>query len=360
LEPKVDLTPAQRSFVAAYLSDVSDDRFEVTLAGQAGSQRLFYRIKETRGAARSFILVVWDGHDDDWSRFLAIPKELSSRVSFLPGILSADTRHGLILEEDLGSETLKIFGDRHAADPAALEAMYRKTLDALAGWQLLDTRLSATISSRALDYETFMWETDYFARRFVADFCGAEQLLGKAWEKERIVLAAEAAELRKTFVHRDFQSENIMVMGTDIRFVDFQGARLGPPAYDLASLLFDPYVDQLTSDFVRKLFTYYSAKSLPVRVDEHAFAICAAQRLMQALGAYGNLSLHQGKVRYRAFVPVALERLAGVMDRLPEYEAIRSVVEGCSRVAGAPGVAAQRGAEAGGADGGERDGKLCG
>jgi hypothetical protein len=55
---------------------------------------------------------------------------------------------------------------------------------------------------------------------------------------------------------------------------------------------------------------------------------------MQALGAYGNLSVHKGKTRYREFVPVALKRLAGVIDRLPEYKAIKSIVECCCEVAG--------------------------
>jgi len=44
-------------------------------------------------------------------------------------------------------------------------------------------------------------------------------------------------------MHRDFQSKNLMIKNEQIFVIDFQGARLGPPSYDLASLLFDPYVN---------------------------------------------------------------------------------------------------------------------
>ena len=66
-----------------------------------------------------------------------------------------------------------------------------------------------------------------------------------------------------------------------------------------------------------------------VKVGQHDFDICAAQRLMQACGAYGNLSIHKGKKKYRQFMPVALDRLNSIVERLPEYPAIKKVVECC-------------------------------
>lgn len=330
----VTLSPAQRSFLTGYLPAFSDAEWDVSPAGQAGSQRNFLRIKEKTEGGRSFILIVWDGNDEDWPRFLAIPAELGSCASFLPEIHCADPRHGLILEEDLGDETLKRHCDLRASDAAAIEAAYRRVIDALFAWQSIDSGRSVTVASRAFDEETFLWETDYFARRYVVDFCGCERLLDAQWESERRRLAAAAASLSKTIVHRDFQSENIMLRAHAVRFVDFQGARLGPPAYDLASLLYDPYAPWLSAGCVERLFAYYRSLDLPIGIDRRRFDLCAAQRLMQALGAYGNLSIHKGKLWYREYVPVALARLGDVLERLPEFPAIRRVVEGCSEAAG--------------------------
>jgi aminoglycoside/choline kinase family phosphotransferase len=331
LENEISLTPAQRAFIKVYYPDFSGKRWEASLAGQAGSSRTFVRIRQKTGNGKSCILVIWDSSDEDWSRFLSIPDELSQHMPLLPALYHADARHGLILEEDLGNETLKGFCDRNPGKKE-IEAAFVKAIDALAVWHQLDVRLSVTISARALDFETFMWETDYFARRCVVDFCGAERLLTKEWEKERKTLAAQAAALPKCFVHRDFQSENIMLVNGMIKFVDFQGARLGPPAYDLASLLYDPYLDVLNDMQIGRLFDCYGTLQNSVVIDRHAFDLCAAQRLMQALGAYGNLSIHHGKTRYRQFVPVALERLYRVLHRLPEFPAARGIADGCREI----------------------------
>jgi aminoglycoside/choline kinase family phosphotransferase len=328
LENDIKLTPAQNAFIEEHIPGFNGGTWNVSLAGQAGSQRLFYRITEPKTGGQSYILVIWDGKDEDWPRFLSIPCELSPHIDVLPSILHHDDRHGLILEEDLGSDTIKIVCDRGEAKEA-VESLYRRVIESLVAWHKLDIRLSTTIASRALDFETFMWETDYFARRFVVDFCGAERLLNSAWEKERKTLAAETAALPKTFVHRDFQSENILTSGGRIKFVDFQGARLGPPEYDLASLLYDPYCGFLDDSFVSRLYDWYNRLAVKTATDRRTFDLCAIQRLMQALGAYGNLSIHHGKTRYRAFVPVALGRLCGVLERLPEFPEMVRVSREC-------------------------------
>lgn len=328
------LTPAQAEFVRGHVRNFSEKDWKISMAGQAGSQRLFVRIRETAGRHRSFILVVWDSKDEDWRRFLNISKEVSPHVPFLPEIYASDSRRGLILEEDFDDRTLHRVVSEAKEDEKVIVDTYHRSLDALCAWQSLDVEVSPTVALRSMDIGTFLWETDYFARRCIVDFCGCEQTLGDAWEKERRRLARAAASLPKTFIHRDFQSENILLTGTGVRFVDFQGARLGPPAYDVASLLYDPYIPFLTIERTARLFDYYCSLDFRVKVYRHDFDLCAAQRLMQACGAYGNLSIHKGKTRYREFMPVALERLEGVMERLPEYPVIKKVVECCRKAVG--------------------------
>lgn len=316
------MTSAQTDFLKFTLKEFDLSEWKVELAGQAASTRRFFRLSRLK---ESYILVEWDSADEDWPRFLGIEAEVSSVVPFLPKIYASDPKAGLILEEDLGEVTLKQFCEDSADNIPVIENMYKEVIDTMYAWQRLDTDVSSIITSRAMDKEVFLWESGYFARHCVAEFFKKPALLTPQWEEERVRMAIHAGSLDKTFTHRDFQSENILVHNKKIRFVDFQGARLGPPHYDAASLLYDPYVNLLNDNTFKILFEYYLAKKDNLTKKDE-FYICAAQRLMQALGAYGNLSINKGKSRYSQFIPVALQRLSSVFERLPRYPAMAKVV----------------------------------
>ena len=328
MNENVTLTPAQADFLRQNLEGfaAAEHGPEAELAGRAASQRYFVRIRHN---ATPYILIVWDSRDEDWERFLTIGHDRVSTGGLLPAIYAADPRHGLILEEDLGTMTLK----RYCTDPgvAAGEVLerYRSTLEALKIWQLPQMGHHPVIAARSMDTDTFLWETSYFAHYCVTDYFGYETLLGDKWEKERIRLAETCALLPQTAIHRDFQSENVMLHKEEIRFVDFQGARLGPPHYDVASLLFDPYSTRITGADAEALFRWYAGSSGEEKDDFRTLYLCAAQRLMQALGAYGNLSLHKGKEWYRGYIPVALEKLDGIMNCCSDFPAISGVVRKC-------------------------------
>ena len=118
----------------------------------------------------------------------------------------------------------------------------------------------------------------------------------------------------KIYMHRDFQSQNIMVHDGRIRFVDFQGSRIGPLGYDIMSLVNDCYIHfdrkrrhHLTDYYcsrLKEMDAAYSAIDL-----EDCLITAGLQRNMQALGAYGFLGLNQGKKQYLDFIPRGLELL---------------------------------------------------
>ena len=112
-------------------------------------------------------------------------------------------------------------------------------------------------------------------------------------------------------VHRDFQSTNVLWNGDKLAFIDYQGMRIGPAAYDLASLVYDPYV-KFTEGERRALVALYAKKSgRPEIVDILPFA--AVQRLVQCLGAYGRLA-SVGQPQFSTHVLPALENLLDAAD----------------------------------------------
>jgi len=325
MNQEIQLTPAQVEFLKRGIENFTIEEWTVELAGHAGSSRYFVRLSKDD---LSYILVVWDSRDEDWDRFLTMQKDISAHLTYLPVVYNKDNTHGLILEEDLGNTTLKAFCNDGNVTYDVVEKKYHEVLDVLLEWQKLDLSVSQAVSARAMDLETFLWETWYFGKFCVTDYCACEKMLNKKWEKERNDMANEAALLPKVYIHRDFQSENVMITSKSIRLVDFQGSRLGPAEYDVASLLYDPYVKLLTPERVHALLAYYHKISGRTG-GERIFYLCAAQRLMQALGAYGNLSLHKGKEWYKEFVPIALERLVFVLQFLPEFDQTALIAQSC-------------------------------
>ena len=123
----------------------------------------------------------------------------------------------------------------------------------------------------------------------------------------------------------------IMNGGTP-RIIDYQGARIGPPAYDVASILWDPYY-RLDDEVRDGLLEYYINGVIPhfgkggqggIFIDNFRDTIlpCRLQRHMQALGAYGYLSMVKGKKYFLKHIPEALrllkEESALTKDEYPE------------------------------------------
>src|SRR3954454_18197537 len=143
-------------------------------------------------------------------------------------------------------------------------------------------------------------------------------------------MAESLAALPRVLVHRDFQSQNIIVRNGLAYLIDFQGMRPGLPEYDVASLLYDPYVD--LSDLARiELATYYIERQkefgwdLESRVAE-VLPLCAIQRLMEALGASGFLGLVKKHHSFLQHIPAALNPLSTLVSRQAGLEPLAEVV----------------------------------
>jgi hypothetical protein len=97
--------------------------------------------------------------------------------------------------------------------------------------------------------------------------------------------------------------------------IDFQGLRRGRQEYDLASLIFDPYMDHSKDE--REALLGLWEEVADERPEPTLFHQVAAQRLMQAMGAYGNILKNRGDEWYRPHIATAARLLGEVTVGTP-------------------------------------------
>ncbi len=139
-------------------------------------------------------------------------------------------------------------------------------------------------------------------------------------------IAEQLANYPRVLVHRDFQSQNIIIRQGQAYLIDFQGMRPGLAEYDLASLLYDPYVQLSTIERQESLKYYRNEVSMSGSAFEEKFQLCAMQRLMQALGAYGYLGNVKGYDLFLDHIPVAIRSLGEVLAGIHDLEPLRSLL----------------------------------
>jgi aminoglycoside/choline kinase family phosphotransferase len=281
------------------VGDSADEH--IFLIGTGGSDREYYRIREESGSA---VLVKYGKNDQDIKRHLLYTDFFRKCGIPVPELLRAEPERMEAEFEDLGD--LSLYGwlkcDRPEED---LEVTYRKVIDIAVMIHATATlRVSECplLEERIFDYDHLRWETGYFIENYASRIRHIQSVNTSSVEDEFHRLAVKVDSFPKTMIHRDLQSQNIMITRGGIpRVIDYQGARIGPPAYDVVSLLWDPYYN-IGERPRERLLNYYIGRMKEERgrdFDEGAFRDtllpCRLQRHMQALGAYGFLSSVRGK-----------------------------------------------------------------
>ncbi len=271
---------------------------DIQFLGARGSDRAFFR-------SRQAIAVVYDATTrGENAKYASHARWLKAQGIPVPSVLCDKPELNVTSFEFAGATDLKTRVER--AGPKTIES-YVPIVEALAKFNALDA--SGLDLEPPFDTALWTWERDLFAEHCLGTRFGRE--LSKEVESELVAVAECLEKEPKALVHRDFQSTNILWKNGKFSIIDFQGMRMGPAVYDLASLLYDPYV-KLTASERRALAGLYGKKTgRPEIVAVLPFA--AVQRLIQALGAFGRLA-SVGQSQFQAFVLPALENLLAAAD----------------------------------------------
>ena len=187
------------------------------------------------------------------------------------------------------------------------------------------------LAKRRFDERTLLGETDYFVREFIEGLFRID--VPPAWERERRLLAASLAAEPPVFMHRDFQSQNILIKDGRLRLVDFQTAHRGPALYDAASLLKDAYHPlpaSLRRELVAQLHGRLSERASwrVGRFDDFygRFILAGIQRNLQALAAFAKLGLRKGKRKFLDSIPPGLDLLEEGVGEHGDFTALPAMI----------------------------------
>ena len=272
--------------------------------GARGSERVFF------GCDQGIAVMYDDGNRDENGKYPGHARWLKSKGIPVPEILADVPAKKAMLMTNAGTER-----------KMSLEE-YAKVVETLVRFNALGTEPDVPADLLPpFDDETWEWERNLFAKYCLgANF---QMEMSDAVRKELEGVAEILEKEPKALVHRDFQSTNVLWKGNDLVFIDFQGMRLGPAAYDLASLVYDPYVT-FTDEQRRALVALY-AKTAGRPEFEKVLPFAAVQRLSQCLGAYGRLA-SVGQPQFGKHVVPALQNLLDAADKAG-LEAVGALAE---------------------------------
>lgn len=273
---------------------------------KGGSGRRFHRVQNAAG--QTAVMCVYDDSRPENLLYGDIARVLRHKIGTqVANVLAEDKAAGVLILEDLGRTDLWSLA-QGAEFPWAPVASALEQVASL--HQLGDEAFtgSGVTLMEAFGPNLYQWERQYFQDNAVGG-----RKLDRAILDEMASLAKELMGQPVVTIHRDFQSQNIMVRDQSAWLVDLQGLRHGCMFYDYASLAFDPYLKRPDMDLWR------------IEIEDHArevsgwqgssdefsylFHVAATQRLLQACGAYGFLGHKKGRPEYLAHLPQGLHNL---------------------------------------------------
>ena len=268
---------------------------------------------------------------EDVRPYLRVTALLEALGIHVPHVYETDVAQGFVLLEDLGS-THYLARLGAGGDP---QSLYGDALQALAEIQLRGAAAAAELApyDRAPLARELAEMPEWFLERHLAlELTSADrEMIAAAFE----FLIAEALSQPEVFVHRDYHSRNLMVLGErNPGVIDFQDALRGPIGYDLASLLKDCYISWPRQRVLEWVHGYRSLlQSRGGRVGGGPaqflrwFDLIGAQRHIKVLGRFARLWYRDGKPGYLRDLPLTLDYVREVCRLYPELAALSNFIE---------------------------------
>lgn len=288
------------------------DAEQVKLLTPAGSSRKYYRLSGGDGEVSLIGVAGTDCKENE--AFIYLSRHFYEKGLPVPRVLAVSDDGMCYLESDLGDVSLfALKGD---------EGLLEKAVRMLArfhyeGSDGMDYTKCFPVD--AFDRQSVMWDLNYFKYSFLntSGISYSEPRL----EADMVRLAEDVDRVTRDesrFMLRDFQSRNVMVKDGEVYFIDYQGGRRGPSAYDLASFLWQAKAG-FSHELRERLIEVYADEArryddVDAEMLKQQVRSMALIRTLQVLGAYGLRGRFERKPHFLQSIPLALGNLRSLLD----------------------------------------------
>ncbi len=312
------------------------------------SYRTYYRITLPDGktyilmqmpagaASLSEEITNYEGPKDELP-FVNIQRYLKSLQLHVPELYCWDAEKKIIVLEDVGDRHLETYL-KDTTEVLRL-SFYRRAIDLLVQMQKKTRgdgggKVDCIAFHRSFDEKLLNWEFDHFLEYGIEDRFKIKvpEEDKKLFKKITRSISKEIANSKYIFVHRDFQSRNLMMKDYDLYILDFQDALMGPQTYDLVSLTRDSYIE-LSSESVEELIDYFletrKKADIPLENEKNfkkLFYLTTLQRKLKDTGRFQFINTVKENPNFLVNVPASLRYVKDAFNKLPEFEDLRKMI----------------------------------
>lgn len=298
-----------------YLKTTASLPADIQELPSSGSNRRYFRLTARNGES---VIGVCGTSADENRAFIEISRHFLTKGLRVPQVYAADAEHLCYIQQDLGDEILFKATEQGRTSGSFSDnerAILRRTIASLPDLQFRGAEgldFSICYPQPEFDERMISFDLNYFKYCFLKatglDF--SEIRLEDDFQRLSNTLMRSVSA---TFMYRDFQSRNVMLVDGEPYFIDFQGGRKGPIYYDVASFVWQAkanYGDELREELVA---TYLESLKRYMPVDETYFRQQLRHfvlfRTLQTLGAYGFRGYFEKKPHFLGSVPYAIDNL---------------------------------------------------
>ncbi|MCR5575233.1 MAG: phosphotransferase [Bacteroidaceae bacterium] len=298
----------------------------------SGSNRLYFRLK-----GNPTVIGVRGESQAENAAFLYMANHFLRKGLPVPEVYAQTDDQMFYIQQDLGDTLLfKAIEKGRLTHQFSEEEkiLLKKTMRLLAKVQFRGAEgmdFSVCYPQAEFNQRSILWDLNYFKYCFLkaTGLSFQENLLEDDFQRMADVLLQSSSD---TFMYRDFQSRNVMVVNGEPWLIDFQGGRKGPFYYDVASFLWQAkanYPESLRQELLQE---YLDAIRVYRRIDETEFYSTLRHfvlfRTMQVLGAYGFRGYFEKKPHFMQSIPFAMENLRQLLkSSYPEYPYLCEVLK---------------------------------